>query len=167
MSDSVTMTEITNDMKVTLQKMTDRSNQAAAFARVVYPIYQQLQLDRFTSEGASEGFAWAKLSPMYSERKLKTFKSYPGSGRKLLIATSTLAGAIIGKGDHPFFGTDKHRAMFKSQSMEISVENSGTNEAGKPFNYASHVNQDRPFMKFSDASIQKMKDALTDFIKNG
>lgn len=145
--------------------MVDRTGKAAA-ARI-YPLYQKLQTERFQSENASEGQKWKPIQKEYADYKLKKFKSYPGGGRKTLIATSTLGGAVIGR-DSPFRGgVDKHVALFKKYSMQISVKQGGQNAAGKPFDYAGYVAEVRPYMKFSEKSMNLMKDELRKFIIGG
>lgn len=155
---------IRNDLEKKLKEMKARTGKAAA-ARI-YPLYQKLQTKRFETENASEGSRWEPLNKAYAEQKLKRFKSYPGAGTKILVATGTLGGAVIGPGA-PFGGTDKHVALFKNYSMQISVAEGGKNLAGKPFDYARQVAEKRPFMQFSEASLQLMKDELKKFIIGG
>lgn len=81
----------------------------------------------------------------------------------MLIGTSTLAGAVIGRGS-PFEGTDKNVQVYKPYSLQISVNTSGTNAEGKPFNYPGFVAQTRPFMKFSSDSIKRMKDTMKKYL---
>lgn len=153
-----------NGLEKKLAEMREKTGKAAA-ARL-YPLYQKLQTKRFQTENASEGAKWKPIQKEYAEHKLKLFKSYPGGGRKLLIATSTLGGAVIGRGS-PFLGQDKHVALFKKYGMQISVKEGGTNAAGKPFNYAGYVAEKRPYMEFSKNSIEIMKTELRKFIIGG
>lgn len=152
---------IRNDLEKKMKEMTEKSGKAAA-ARA-YPLYQKLQTVRFQTENASETGKWPSLTKKYSEYKRKAFKAYPGSGNKLLIATSTLAGAVIGPGS-PFKGKENHIAVFKNYSMQIMVKEGGNNAAGKPFDYASQVAEKRPFMEFSSKSIELMKEEIAKFI---
>ena len=156
-----------------LQRLVDMiargKDKKAAFARV-YPMYQALQVQRFETENASEGDHWADYkSKKYEQYKLKKFKTYPGAGSKMLVATGMLAGAVIGKSPgSPFTdGAAQHRAMFTSDQMIISVEESGENPNGHPFNYAHFVAVVRPFMSFSGESLQAMKDTVTKFVIGG
>jgi hypothetical protein len=154
---------VANDFEVTRQKMMDKANSAqGGFARI-YKVYQRLQTERFKSENASEGEGWAPLTEKYRTQKTKRFKSYPGSGTKMMIATGTLAGAVIGPGA-PFSGTEKHRALFSKTSMTIQIEESGTNAAGKKFDYAGFADEKRPIMEFSEDHLKEMKDELAQFI---
>jgi hypothetical protein len=172
------MTRVKDDFEKTMAKMLDRTNSGGAFARI-YPVYQRLQTRRFETQNASEGAPWEKLEPGYAAYKRKRFgggptrsggswKSYPGAGSKMLIATSTLAGAVIGPGA-PFVseGLRQHRAKFSRTSMEIVVEQSGRNADGDPFDYAGYVNEVRPFMEFSRDSVAEMREELQKFLFKG
>jgi len=156
--------------------LSNAQNQKAAFARI-YPLYQKLQAKRFQTENASEGEKWPSLNPVYAKYKRVRFgggarrdggswNSYPGTGSKMMIATSTLAGAVIGPGEHKFFGTDRHRAMFESDQMTIAVEESGQNQDGQAFTYPHIVAETRPFMSFSSESTNLMKRTLMKYILN-
>jgi hypothetical protein len=85
----------------------------------------------------------------------------------MLIATSFLAGSVIGPGAHPFHGTKQHRKIFSDRSMKIYVEESGLNDEGKDFTYAHKVAEIRPFMTFSTEHIKEMKNAVRSFILRG
>lgn len=158
----ITFEKVRDDFENTKDKMLSRANSSGAMARI-YSLYQSFQTKRFQTQNASEGKTWTPLKPKYRQRKLTTFRTYPGSGTKMMIATGTLAGAVIGPGA-PFSGVDKHRAVFKTRSMEIYVQESGSNAANKPFTYAKYAAENRPFMEFSDEHINQMKDALIKFI---
>lgn len=162
MSDHVGLKLVKDDMSHHFKEMLSRAQSTKASARL-YPLYQKLQVQRFMSQGSSEGLPWKRLSPPYADYKKKKYEKYPGSGNKILIATGTLAGAVIGPGA-PFEGTNHHVAVFKPYSMQISVSQSGNNAAGRPFNYAGYVNEERNFMKFSEKSIAMMKDALKQYL---
>lgn len=150
-----------------------KSTQGAA-ARI-FPLYQKLQTARFESENASEGSPWPKLNTAYSAYKLKRYGggskrgkhgkwgSWPGAGRKMLIGTSTLAGAVIGAGS-PFEGTSNQVQVYKPYSLQISVNTSGPNAEGKPFNYPKYVAEKRPFMKFSQPSKDQMKAVMKKYL---
>ncbi len=165
---------VKDDFAITMKEMLDKTRSPqAGFARI-YQVYQRLQTERFKSENASEGERWQSLNPEYATYKKKRYgggpkrsggswKSFPGNGNKTMIASGTLAGAVIGPGA-PFQGTDKHRAMFTTDSMSIQVVEGGVNADGKPFEYASYADEIRPVMEFSDASLEEMKKELAEFI---
>ncbi len=148
-----------------LNAMLTRAHSSKASARI-YPMYQQLQTQRFMTQNASEGNQWAPLKAEYAEYKKKRYGDYPGGGSKLLIATGTLAGAAIGPGA-PFEGTAQQVALFTPYSMQIKINQSGKNAEGKPFTYPQYVAEQRPFMTFSRASLDKMKDALKKYMIGG
>ena len=176
-----TKIEITkNSIAQRLDSMLTLSKSSQAMARI-YPIYQQLQTQRFMTENASEGQKWAPLQPEYAAYKLKRYGggritrgskkgsnwgSWPGAGTKTLIGTSTLGGAVIGPGA-PFEGVANHTALFLPFSMQIRVIQSGANAEGKPFVYPQFVAEKRPFMAFSETSLNKMKSALRKFLIGG
>lgn len=168
------MTRVKDDFETTMKQMLDKSRAPqAGFARI-YAVYQRLQTERFKSENASQGARWQSLNPEYAEYKKKRYgggakrsggswKTFPGNGNKMMVATGTLAGAVIGPGA-PFQGTDKHRAMFTTNSMSVEVVEGGPNADGKPFEYASKANEVRPVMEFSEASLEEMKEELAKFV---
>lgn len=171
----ITLTK--NALEERLNAILTRAKSTQASARL-YPLYQQLQTQRFMTEGASEGQAWPPLQSEYQAYKIRRYGggeirrgkrtgeswgNWPGGGRKMLIGTSSLAGAVIGPGA-PFEGTDKHRALFGIGSMRISVALGGTNAEGRPFDYPAYVAERRPFMGFSDGSRLKMKTALSQYL---
>lgn len=174
---------IQNDFQKTVQRMLDKSNAFQGASSRIYPLYQKFQTDRFQTQGQSEGTPWPSLNPEYAQYKkirfgggpkvrskgkgkeASSWKSWPGQGTKMMIATSTLAGAVIGPGS-PFVseGINQHRAIFTPNSMEISVEQSGNNAEGRPFDYAGYADEKRPIMQFSDEHIEEMSAAITQFL---
>jgi hypothetical protein len=159
---------VTDDFKQVMDHMLSRAASFEGAAARIYPLYQKFQTDRFQSENSSEGSAWPDLNESYKESKLKRFQSFPGHGSKMMIATGTLAGAVIGPGS-PFAseGISAHRALFTPNSMEISIDTSGTNAQGKPLSYAKFAAEKRPIMEFSDDHLEEMKDELQKFILEG
>lgn len=160
---STGITSVKNDFQITVDKMMSQAGSIPAAMARVYSIYQKLQTQRFMTENESEGERWRPLSTKYAQRKSKQFGKYPGGGSKLMIATGTLAGATIGPGA-PFDGVDRHRFITTSTGMTVSVEQTGKNAAGRPFTYPEFAAEQRPIMRFSEASIDKMKEELKKFI---
>src|ERR1700744_4257124 len=179
---------VENDLQSWIKNALNGENMAGALRRAVYPMYQQLQMNRFQTQNGSEGTSWAPLNEKYRLYKLKRYgggkkrptkknpatewKSWPGNGTKMLIGTGTLAGAVIGPtstSGNPFSqaGIEAHQALFTDTSMIITINSSGVNAENHPFVYAKYVNEKRNFMSFSDDSIQAMKDALANFIITG
>lgn len=168
---------VQNDIDARLNGILTRAKSTQGAGARIFPLYQQLQTKRFQTEGASEGQAWPKLNPKYQAYKEKRYGggtkrgkdgdrkwgSWPGGGRKMLIGTSTLAGAVIGPGA-PFEGTANNVQIYKPYSLQISVNMSGTNAEGKPFNYGGFVAEKRPFMAFSSKSIDQMKTIMKNYL---
>ena len=145
----ITMEKIVNGVEEKLKDMTNRANSIQAyFARVAYPTYQKAQIERWQSENASQGKKWEKLDPIYAKRKLVKFAGFEYAGTKMLIATGDLFKSVVGP------GSKGHQAKFTNTSMTV----------GTDVSYAGYVAEIRPFMKFSDATIKKWKDDLSDFI---
>lgn len=181
MSDPLTLVQ--NGFQSWVKKVLDPNNIQGALARGVYPLYQQFQTQRFQTENASEGTAWVSLEPKYAQYKLKRYgggkkrpskkdprdqwQSWPGAGRKMLIGTGTLAGAVIGPSrGNPFnsSGISAHSALFTSTSMTIQVNTGGLNAEGRKFVYPPFVNQKRPIMEFSTDHLNQMKAAILQFL---
>lgn len=172
--------KVTDNITPQLKALLERAkSKQAAFARI-YPVYQAAQLQRFVTENSSEGAPWDKLDPKYAEYKLRRYgggarraskkrpagewRTWPGAGRKMLIGTSSLAGAVIGPGDHGMEGVDHHRAIFTDTSMTIRVDTGGVNAEGSQFEYPEHVAEHRPFFVFSDATEEQMRDQMRRYI---
>lgn len=58
-------------------------------------IYATRQRQRWMTAGGSERNEWAALDGRYVYRKWQKFATYPGSGQKLLIATSRLLASVL------------------------------------------------------------------------
>lgn len=172
------LSPIENQLQERLSKILDRGKSSQGAAARIFPLYQRLQTRRFETQNASEGSPWPSLNPKYAAYKLKRYgggakgrgkekegvwQSWPGAGRKTLIGTSTLAGAVIGRGSS-FEGVDKNRQIYKPYSLQITVDTSGTNAEGKPFNYPQFVAKTRPFMEFSAASKEQMKTVMKSYL---
>lgn len=175
MSDTVGIKKVQDTLQDRLKEMMNRAKSTQGAGARLFALYQQLQIKRFMTENQSEGARWTPLNSTYAKYKVKRYGggtrrggkgswgSWPGGGRKMLIGTSTLAGAVIGRGA-PFEGTDKNVQIYKPYSLQISVQTGGTNAEGKPFDYAETVAQKRPFMSFSTESINQMKEVLKKYL---
>ncbi len=181
---SANMEVVQNDFEKWRIKALSADNMSGALARAVYPMYQQLQMNRFQTQNASEGASWQPLNETYRKYKLRRYgggkkrpskknpatewKSWPGNGTKMLIGTGTLAGAVIGPGlqGNPFppQGIAAHQRLITGKTMIITINESGANAENHPFVYAKYVNLKRNFMTFSDDSIAQMKQALIQFL---
>lgn len=160
--------EVSDDFQEKMKSLMSRASSFQGASARIYALYQLFQTQRFETENSSEGNQWDDLTEKYQKQKLKRFASYPGNGSKMMIATGTLAGAAIGPGA-PFAseGISAHRALFTKNSMQISIDTSGVNAAGKKFVYAKYANEKRPFMSFSADHIEQMKETLMKYVLKG
>lgn len=134
-----------------VKNMTDRVNNTIIFfKKVSVSQYKAFQLKRWQTENASEGGKWKPLDPNYAERKKKLYKDYPKGGRQMLIATSNL-----------FQNTAINPTVLAFPRKLIIAVNQ--DKVG----YAPYVNEERPFMKFSKSSIDKFREALKLYLKEG
>lgn len=176
-----------DDLSKRLDAMLTQAKSFQGAAARLYPLYQKFQTERFVTQGGSEGQAWPALEPRYAQYKKRRYgggvkyrwiggrgegrpwipsgnwRSWPGNGNKMMIATSTLAGAVIGPGSS-FEGINHHRAFFTSRSMEITVASGGINAEGKPFVYAKSADEKRSLMKFSREHISQFKSELIKYV---
>lgn len=143
-----------------LKQMAANAKDGRAFLqRVIYPMYQEAQAERWMTENRSEGEQWAPLDPTYADEKREVFAGYAGGGRKMLIATGSLATAVI---------YQPRKAITKT-TMVVGVDTSVTN----PYSgfavgdYAQHVADVRPFMRFGTKTKDKMRQAFRRYIETG
>lgn len=124
----------------------------------VYTQIQNAQMQRWVSEGASEGKGWDKLNPAYAESKLKRFRDYPGQGSKMLIATSTLVSSVIGPMKESSVielqETQFHRKLVDENSIFV----------GTTLPYGLFVNEIRNFTRLSVETKRIIFDGIKAFI---
>lgn len=190
MADSVSMITQRDDITKRLVDLLDRTKSVRAlFTRVIYPMYKNAQRERWQTEGASEGYAWLPLSVEYAKRKKIMFgggvkfkwvggrpnpwapagswPSYPGTGTKMMIATGRLLSAVLGPGGGVTGGEKYHRMMATDTSLTVSI-NATESRSGKDpgSQYFKYANDSRKFMKFSNETIQQMRDVIKDYISS-
>lgn len=131
------------------QRMLDKTTTGiAALARSATPILVQAQVDRWDSEGGSEGYPWAALTPNYQKRKVKIAAKhgYPFAGSKMMVLSGTLFKAAILE-DLAFAGR-----IIEPNKFGMYIK---TGDSGIP--YASFANDARQFNKFSQDTKDKIK----------
>lgn len=134
-----------------LTKMYTRASDMRAFLNTtVFDMYRQAQIKRWMTENVSEGSKWKKLTPNYKKWKLKRYASFPGGGRKLLIATGLLSRSAIGQDVSGF------RKIVNDRSLIINIS-----ETRIP--YARDVAKARPFMRFGKKTKEKIKRAMMNY----
>lgn len=146
--------KVHDEITAHLNGLLDRSNAIQGYlARNFYRDYQNAQRQRWMTENASQGDRWQPLTSLsYQNSKPIRFKSYPGSGSKMMIATSRLQGSVIGIGS---YGTGDHRVVTSQKKIEI--------ETTTP--YAPYAAEHRPIMEFSDEQLDEWQRNLGDFIE--
>jgi len=138
-------------IQANLEAMVSRANSVQGYLnRNLYRQYQNAQRTRWQTEGASEGTKWLPLNPGYAKRKLVRFASYPGGGRKMMIATKRLFDAVVGP-------SGEHRKEVTSRSLTI----------GWTTPYAVYADEKRPFSSFSNKTEQQMYDGLAKYLIEG
>lgn len=143
------LTKVVDGIEKKLDSMVNRAKSIKSyFAKVAYPRYQKAQIQRWQTENESEGERWTPLNPFYKSIKPFRFAGYDYGGTKMLIATGELLKSVVGKGN------SMHQAIFTNTEMVISTS----------VPYAGYVAYVRPFMEFSQKTIDAWEQDLQDFI---
>lgn len=143
-----------------LDRMAARSDAIRGFlARVVYPFYQNLQLERWESDGGSQGDYWAALSPAYAFWKARKYASTAHRGEKILIASGRLLNSVVGRADlggvNNSQGQSEHRRLIENRSMKIFTTTP----------YAEYVDAARSFTGIASSDMERIKDAIGKYIR--
>ena len=177
MADGVSMKATQNKIAEKLDFMARNAKDARGFInRVLYRQYQNAQITRWMTEGASENQKWAPLNPSYALRKKRmyggglkyryypslkltrpigTYPSYPGKGTKTLIATGRLVGSVIGPNKEYQEGVGDHRKIVTNSSLIVSTI----------VPYGSDVNKLRNFMTFAPKTIAEWKQNYKEWVE--
>jgi hypothetical protein len=115
--------------------------------RYAYPEILNVQLQRWQTEGASEGVQWESLNPDYARSKLKRFANYPGGGRKMLIATGRLYESMTGR---------------STESRKLVEENRITLASTVP--YGGYVDDKRDITTLRDDTVERFADELLKYL---
>lgn len=166
---SVSASIITKSTGITsrLTKMIEnvQSTQMTTFLnRYAYKIYQNYQRDRWANENSAEG-GWPALSPKYAAYKPRRYgggkkrdggvwPSYPGGGRKMMIATGRLVTSVVGVDMGASVGLDEHRKLVSGNTLTVSTA----------VPYASEAGATRDFMTFTPAFYADIRLSLKEFI---
>ncbi len=146
---SVTLKTVSDGINKMLQGMLKRERALEGyFNRTILAEYKNLQRKRWMTENVSEDAPqWAALDPLYVIRKLGKYASYPGMGRRKLIATGRLYQSVIG------MGPDFHKVVTnRGVRLYTSVP------------YAMAVDRDRPFTEWSEKSERMIKRRVAQFV---
>lgn len=122
--------------------------------RVIWPKYQQAQIERWQSENSTQGATWKALEPNYAKRKLTKFAAYPGSGNAMMVATSRLSQGAQGR-DGAYFGR-----LVEETGLTVAINTS-------ELPYAAYAGKVRPFMAFSHEQVGEWTAAVAQYIMKG
>lgn len=148
---SAKITRTANKITKRLDAMISRERAVKGYlARNVYRQYQKAQLERWKTEGKSEGVSWSTLNERYRAAKLSRFAAYPGGGRKMLIARDRLRPSIVGP-------HTEHRLLVTERSIRIATVTP----------YASYVNEARNFSVFRRERIREWTNGVRDYVTRG
>lgn len=119
---------VKDTLKKRLAQLREPSNLMRSFwQREMYPFYQKKQIERWQTEGKSEGFAFPKLKPQTVKRKERQKErdpaKYPG-GRKKLVHEGTLVSSVVGPIESSEFsprGKEYHRKMITPKKFKVST----------------------------------------------
>lgn len=152
MADKIGLTISVNGIQQSLNAMASRAGLAQGWLnRVAYPMIIEAQRMRWASEGSSEGESWAPLNESYALRKLKKYESYPGGGRKMLIATGHLVDSVTGD------KREDHYKLVEGNRLEV----------GTLVDYAKYVDEKRNFTILGQATIDLLSEKLGAYISQG
>lgn len=144
---------INNAVTKSLEAKLKRANLITAFLnRVIYPMYQNAQRLRWTSQNTTEGPQWAALtSRAYAIRKAIRFASFPGGGQQLMIASGRLFNSVTGD------DLADHKKLVEGNSLIILTS----------VPYAQYVDPVRNFSTMGKNTLDDMKQATRDYLMAG
>ncbi len=139
------------------------------FVRELYPFYQEKQMQRWETEGKSEGgdFAFPASSPYWAKKKLELKQKYgnkfPG-GDKWLTFTGNLASIVIGtipSAQCGVSGRSYHRRSITDRKLTVST----TIPYGSKVVDWMRTRGRKSFMKFGQNTHKEMRNKIADFLR--
>ena len=158
---NASLTQKNDPVKKMAQAMTKMlgSDLSGFLDRNVFPIYKQAQLNRWMTENQSETGQWRDLSPEYLKYKKKKFAAYPGSGTKKIIAKDRLRSAAAGE-------TSGLNKIVTPSGMTLAID-LGALPYARYVADGTHGLTGFDIMKFGDATIDTMRQAVIRYVKQG
>lgn len=157
MSDSIKLKVSVDGIGEYFNQMAQRASVVDGWLnRVAYPEILKAQAKRWMTKGASEGNSWDEITPSYAKIKQRRFADYPGSGRRLLIATGRLAFSMT---------LDPSLRGAKSSTADhgkIVGNKQLTIESFVP--YGTYVNEDRDITTLGKETTKRLADMLHDYV---
>lgn len=146
------ITSAENGIQRSLDAMINRANTVSSYLNNnFFKKFQKAQIERWKSENQSQGSTWKPVDPGYAKIKRKKWAAYPGGGTVLMIAKGNLADAAQGRNSANYY------KVVTNTSFTF-----GINLANLP--YAKYPGVLRPFMQFSDDTINEWQKNIRDFI---
>jgi len=144
--------EIEMGVSKKLEDMVSRGRSVSAYLnRVLVKKFTKAQMNRWETEGSSEGMGWHPLTPAYAAWKKRKFADAPGNGTKLMIASGKLSS-----------GAQLRDASYFTKLVTDSEFVISMNLGAIP--YAGYAGDDRPYMEFSDETLSEWKRGIRDYI---
>jgi hypothetical protein len=135
-----------------------KSKLDAGLVKNVTAMYVNAQVRRWESSGSSEGNTWPRVKNQ--KAKERRFAAYPEGGRRTLIATGNLLRAATLQppgATPPRYPRVTGSRLVADSSITFAVK-------GKYVGYAA---EDRPYMKFSEATKRQILDEMKRWLMYG
>lgn len=150
----LSLVKTSSGIEQSLEGMISRGKSVAAFLnRVTFAQYKQAQLRRWETENTSEGKHWEDLNPAYAKRKLKRCSTFPGGGKKIMIATGTLVSAATGQ-------SGALLKVVSNSGIQVRIDSSA-------IKYAPYPGIKRPFMQFGYDTESRMVEDVVKYMMTG
>lgn len=144
--------QVENGITKALDAMISRTKTVSSYLnRNLFRQYQKAQIERWQTEGASQGQSWQPLLPSYQKYKRKKFAAYPGGGNTLMVATGRLSSGAMGRDSAYFY------KLVTDEKFEI-----GINISALP--YAPYPGVMRPYMKFTEDTLDEWRKGIMDYV---
>lgn len=139
------------------------------FVRELYPFYQEKQMQRWETEGKSEGgdYAFPASSPYWAKKKRELKQKYgdkfPG-GDKRLTFTGNLASSVIGNLPSAQFGVlgrTYHRRSITDRKLTVATT---IPYGAKVVEYMRGKGR-KSFMDFGDKTRNEMRNKIANFLR--
>lgn len=145
-----------------VEKVLSRADNARAWlTRVAYKRYQNAQMERWMTKGASQGTPWRDNPSGYKEYKQRKFVNAPGQGRFVMIQTGQLVASVVGPTGSQMInnseGIAKHRRIISAKALEVFTT----------VDYAEEAGSQRPFMNFKKSFYDDLIKEYRDWLLNG
>lgn len=141
--------KLQGDILEWMDSVVQKADKGQAFLnRVVYPLYQNIQRERWETQNWGK---WPRLNPKYEAYKRTKYSKFPGGGSKMMVATYTLAPSVTG--DKKQF----HRKIVTQRKLVV----------GTTVPYAKYADDKREFSEMPDKFWDKVGDEYVKYLIKG